>query len=194
MTAFNTLLGRSLGALMLAGCAVSAQADAIDVSFSGQLAYQHDVVHIDFGIASATDLRVWTDSWLAGTHFDPVLALFSSQGALLSLSDDANNPNPAVAAGQGALDAGLLLPHLAAGRYRVTISDAANYPSGATFGDGFMLDGSAPLAYGSNGQPGGAWSMHFGVALALPVPEPTTAALLLAGLLCVAFLASRRQP
>jgi len=193
MTSFKTLLGRSLGALALAGCALSAQADAIDFSFSGQLAYQHDVVRIDFGIQSATDLRVWTDSWLAGANFDPVLALFSAEGALLSLSDDANNPNPAVDAGQGALDAGLLLPHLAAGRYRVTISDAANYPNGATFGDGFMLDGSAPLAYGSSGQPGGAWSIHFGVAQAMPVPEPTTSALLLAGLLCVGFLISRRQ-
>ena len=191
MISFKTLLGRSLGALALASCALSAKAEVIDFSFSGQLTNQHDVVRIDFGIQSATDLRMWTDSWLAGANFDPLLALFSSQGALLSLSDDPNNPNPPVDAGQGALDAGLLLPNLAAGRYRVTISDAANYPNGSSFGDGFMLDGSAPLAYGSNGRPGGAWSIHFGVAQA--VPEPTTTALLLAGLLCLGFLVSRRQ-
>ena len=58
MTSFKTLLGRSLGALALASCALSAKAEVIDFSFSGQLTNQHDVVRIDFGIQSATDLRM----------------------------------------------------------------------------------------------------------------------------------------
>lgn len=198
---------RGLTALALAAAAValSAGAQAADFNFSGQMVYNNDVVQVDFNLAAAADVRLWTDSWQGGLNFDPQIALFGAGTQLLTQNDD----DDSLAPGQGFFDAGLALTQtggtqLAAGHYRLTLTASANDPVGPMLANGFTLGGQPPVLISAwnqpgyninaNDQKGGVWQLHLtGVDQAAVVPEPTTSALLLAGLLCVGFLATRRQ-
>jgi hypothetical protein len=190
-------LHRGLTALALASAAVAAQADAF--TFSGQARHHNDVVRIDFRLSAASDVQLWTDSWQSGLNFDPLLAVFNPL-TLIALNDD----DDTVAGGQGYFDAGLALPQLAAGRYRLTLTAAPNAPIGTAWADGFAFDGQAPIAMAkwdqpsrdinANDQKGGYWQLHLnGVTQAAVVPEPTTLALLLAGLLAVIRITRRTR-
>ena len=193
MTNFITRTARGLGALALASCALAAQADTTDSSRSGQLASQIDLATLEFDVSTSSDLRIWTDSWQSGANFDPLLSLFDQGGQLLALGDDVDGPFPQVDAGQGMLDAGLLLTDLAAGHYSLVVSASPNYPLGGMLVDGFTFDTETPVAFGGAGRPGGQWSVRFSLSDAAPVPEPATLALMLAGLLSVGFAAQRRR-
>ncbi len=190
-------LRRGLAALALASTAVAANADAF--TFSGQARHHNEVVRIDFRLSTAADVRLWTDSWQSGLNFDPQMAVFNPL-TLIARNDD----NDAVAFGQGFYDAGLVLTQLAAGRYRLALTAAPNDPVGPAWADGFAFDGQAPIAIAkwdqpsrdidANDQKGGFWQLHLnGVTQAAVVPEPTTLALLLAGLLAVIRLTRRTR-
>jgi len=190
--------------LVIAAAALSAlsafSAQAADFSFSGQLVYNTDVVLLDFTLAQAGDVTLWTDSWQSGLNFDPVLGLFSG-GALLQVIDD----NDGTIANAGYYDSGALLSNLAAGSYRLTLGAAANEAVGPTLADGFALDGSTPIKLvdwnqpsydiNANDQKGGIWQLHLtGVEQAAVVPEPAHWALLLGGLLVLGARFRARQP
>lgn len=192
----HTLLSRrSLAAFALACSALGAHAS--EFSFSGLAQYHTDVVRIDFQLAASSDVRLWTDSWQAGLNFDPLLALFNPL-SLVAFNDD----DDSVAAGQGYYDAGLAMTQLAAGRYRLTLSAAPNEPVGPAWADGFAFDGQTPIRIArwdqpsrdidANDQKGGFWQVNLsGVSQAAVVPELSTLALMLGGLLAVTRLSRK---
>nr|WP_316639755.1 DVUA0089 family protein [uncultured Roseateles sp.] len=190
-----------LAALTLA--ALSAQ--AADFAFAGQAGYNTDLVQVSFSLdADSAGVMVWTDSWKSGLNFDPVVAVWAKTAGgytLLSEVDD----DDSIGAGQGAFDAGLQFGALAAGQYRVTLAAAPNYARGGTLAAGFAFDGQTPVALAdwtqpsnnpnTNDQKGGYWSLHLsGVSQAAAVPEPSSWALLVAGLaLCLPAVRRRKR-
>ena len=183
----NLTLARSAAVITLALASLSAQADVAAFSQSGTFAFDSDVHSFNLDVDSASDLRLWTTSHAAG-QLDPVLAFFDIRtGALLSLSDDVDSPFAQVDPTQGALDAGILITDLAPGRYQVAVSLSPNLPSGSAWADGYLLRTSAGLAVTSG------WSVQVALTNAAPIPEPTTTALLLAGLAALGWLARRRS-
>ena len=183
----NLTLARSAAIFTLALASLSAQADLAAFSQSGRFAFGSDVQSFNLDVDSASDLRLWTTSYAAG-QMDPVLAFFDLRsGALLSLSDDVDSPYAQVDPTQGTLDAGILITDLSPGRYQVAVSLSPNLPAGSTWAEGYMLRSNAGAAVDSR------WSVQVALTNAAPIPEPTTTALLLAGLATLGWLAARRR-
>jgi len=191
---------RSLAAATLGFAALAAQ--AADFTFSGQFSHNTDVVQIDFSLNNSQAVTLFTDSWKSGLNFDPTLGLYDAQHAWLQTIDD----NDGSFAGPGYFDAGAVLPTLAAGHYRLTLSLAGNDPIAGAKSIGFTLDGTSPVALADWVQPsadintgdqkGGYWSVHLnGVdqAAIAAVPEPGSVALMLAGLAGLAGLKLRQR-
>ncbi|QDQ26642.1 PEP-CTERM sorting domain-containing protein [Chitinimonas arctica] len=184
-------------ALALAFGAASA-AQAADFSFSGDIAYHNDVIQIPFTLTSdATNVKVWTDSFLNGVNFDPITAVWNqATGALVGQNDDNGN----IAPGQTRFDSGLVFSSLAAGEYIFTIATYNNFATGTNINQGFKFDHDAPIALSAWNQPanhpgmGSHWNVHLtGVDGATPpVPEPETYAMLLAGLGLLGAVARRK--
>ena len=141
----------------LLGFATISQASTF--TFSGNIANHNDIVRVDFSLANnATNVRVWTDSFLAtgptqtgpGTNFDPITALWNSDtNARLVQNDD----NPFIAPGQTYYDSGFSLPTLAAGNYFFTMATYANFSNGENFLSGFRYDNQTPIAIANFNQP-----------------------------------------
>lgn len=181
----------------------SLSAQAADFNFSGQIVYNTDVVQIDFTLASAGDVTLWTDSWQSGLNFDPVLGLFGGANqALLQVIDD----NDGTIANAGYYDSGAVLSQLAAGTYRLTLGAAANDAVGPLLANGFALDGTTPIKLvdwnqpsydmNANDQKGGLWQLHLSgaaVQQAAVVPEPGIWALMFGGLLALGVLRARQS-
>ena len=189
MTALHTLT-RGLAALALASASLAAQAFSVTLNFDGNLATTAEVDNFSFSISARSDVLVWTDS--ATANFDPFLALFSrGNGALLAVSDDIDNPEPQVSPNQTALDAGLRLTDLAAGSYRVAISQSPNLPLGS-WAEGYSLTAQDGVATGTRNE----WSVTISITEAAPlpaVPEPATWAFMLAGLAGLGAVARRHS-
>ena len=192
---------RHLTALALVTAGIGAQ--AADFSFAGNLVFNTDVVQFSFSVAAPGDVRLWTDSWLAGLNIDPTLALFDSGLNHLLTGDDSPDPT-ALLPGQGGYDATLTLGALAPGVYRLALSASGQDALGPTLGNGFSLDGSTPIAIAqwnqpsydlnTNDQKGSFWQLHIdGVDQASVVPEPAGWALMLGGLTGLVALARRRR-
>ncbi|GCL65292.1 DVUA0089 family protein [Pseudaquabacterium pictum] len=185
MNALHTF-ARTAAAATLALASLAAQADVARFSQTGQFAFSSDVHSFNLDVDTASDLRLWTTSF-AGGQGDPLLAVFDiASGGLLSLGDDVDNPYGQVDPTQGSLDAGIVITDLAPGRYQVAVSLSPNLPVGSTWAEGYKLRTSQGLPIGSR------WTVQVALTNAAPIPEPTTTALLLAGLATVGWLARRR--
>lgn len=198
----RTHLPRLAGALLLSCASLAAQ--AADFSFNGQLALNTDLARVDFTLASDGSISLWTDSYRDELNFDPLLAVFNASGQLVAFNDDAAT----LRASQSGFDAGMESVALAAGQYSAYVGASFSLgdpPAGASLAQVFDFSGITPAAIGQWDQPsyspnlplsqkGSAWSLHLeGVSQAAAVPEPTTYALMLAGLLAVGWLALRNR-
>lgn len=180
---------------------VSSYANAADFTFDGNITYHNDVVRIDFTLNDdATDVKVWTDSFMDATNFDPITALWNAAtGELLMQNDD----NDGIAPGQTYYDSGFALPTLAAGDYFFTVATYPNFALGSNIADGFTYDGVTPILLSNWDQPashfnmGTYWRVNLeGVDSAAgpsPVPLPGAVWLLGSGLLGVFGMSKRKK-
>ncbi len=180
---------------------VSSYANAADFTFDGNITYHNDVVRIDFTLNDdATDVKVWTDSFMDATNFDPITALWNAAtGELLMQNDD----NDGIAPGQTYYDSGFALPTLAAGDYFFTVATYPNFALGSNIADGFTYDGVTPILLSDWDQPashfnmGTYWRVNLeGVDSAAgpsPVPLPGAVWLLGSGLLGVFGMSKRKK-
>ena len=191
-------------AALLAGTFSSAQ--AADFTLTGTLPGLKDVAGYEFALAATTSgVALWTDSTSA--TFDPILTVFKNVGGdwlFLDQNDD-HGTAPfnlaetefAGATGQSIGDSTLNFASLDAGRYRVYVSAYSNFALadikpgeliGTSLSLGWSYVGSDPLnasySLRANNLPS--------APAAVPVPEPATWGLLLAGLGAVG-VARRRQ-
>lgn len=193
-------------AVLAAALSLVTAARAADLNVAGNLVYNTDVVRIDFTLAATSGVTLWTDSWTAGLNFDPELALYDASFALIEVGDD--TPDPAqLLPGQGGYDSQLRIASLGAGTYHLALTASGNDPLGPTFAAGFSLAGTPPIAISfwnqpsydvnRNDQKGTAWNVHLdgvtSVSAVSPIPEPSTCALLAAGLGGIFVLARRRR-
>jgi hypothetical protein len=172
----------------------ASNAHAANFSLSGNIAFQKDVVQIDFSLANAvSDVKLWTDSWTSGLNFDPSTAVWKRSGADYSLLADVDDDDT-VAPGQGFYDSGIVFSSLAAGDYRLTLVAASNLAQGSLLSQGFLFDNQTAIALtdwnqpsydpNKNDQKGGFWRANFsGVDQVSAVPEPASALLLALGLI-----------
>ena len=117
-------LARSCAASVLMTSALSAP--AADFTFSGNVSLNTDIVEITFGVnTDATDVKVWTDSFLSGVNYDPITALWHKVGSDYVLIAE-NDDDDTVAPGQTYYDSGFTLASLAAGDYLFTVAAFPN--------------------------------------------------------------------
>ena len=171
----------------------AASANAASFTFTGNLENRNATTHFDFSLANiSTNVRAWTDSFLSGVNFDPIIAIWQQVGSDYQLVGQ-NDDNPSVAAGQTYYDAGMTFASLAAGNYRVTVAPFNNFANGTLFSQGFQYDSQAIQSHGR----GTFFRVNIdGVDSASPVspvPEPETYAMLLAGFGLMAGIARRRK-
>jgi hypothetical protein len=179
-----------LTAALLLGSAPTAQ--AVTFHFTGDLFEHNEIISLPFTLDDeVSDVRLWTDSFLDGVHFDPIAALWNDDGSLIDWNDDNPSIHPAT---QTFGDAGLLLTSLAAGDYFLTVTAEGNSPLGNLFTDGFLLDTDIPTALDAGST---AWSLWLTAAPPVSggagVPEPSLPALLAIGALA-AYTLRRRPP
>jgi hypothetical protein len=130
---------------LLAGLLFHAPAGSVaeyEQSYNGHIELHNQVEYHSIPIyAGQGDLRVWTDSYLHGANFDPIITLWHN-GVLVAMNDDDQTVNPLY---QTMRDAGLVLFKLPMGTYVVTITAYPNFPRTGRIGDGFAYDSQAPL-------------------------------------------------
>lgn len=124
----------------------SAPAHAANFSYTGTLDNPNDFQSFFFTANGASTVNLRSYSWAGGTNaagtaiaaggFDPILSLFDSTGALIQTVDDGPDPVPADPATGLAYDTNFSQA-LAAGNYRVVISQFSNFAIGPNFSDGF---------------------------------------------------------
>lgn len=136
-----------LALAMTAIITANATAGMVTTEYSGSIVYQTDKVAFDIVLTEAlTDVKIWTDSYLDGVNFDPIISLWSktSTGATL-LGEDDDTYYPEYFTGQTDGDAGLMFPYLAAGKYMIYVAVYDNFAVSENWLDGFMLDGDTPV-------------------------------------------------
>lgn len=129
----RTVRGAVGGLVLLGGMASAA---AADFSFTGNLLVGRQVQFFDFTLAADATVNIRTFHFAGGTNaagttfpaggFDPALSLFNATtGTLVAFNDDAFSFDSGIS---GAL---------AAGSYRLALTQFANFPFGPNLSNGF---------------------------------------------------------
>lgn len=156
-------------------------ANAALMNFDGYLSDYDDVIITEFIVSSDQMVSAWTDSFDSGLNFDPITALWASDGSFIAQNDDNDTINPLT---QTYYDSGIQ-QFLTAGTYYFTVSVFDNFANESLN----ILSGTSPFDGGCNGctsGPGLYYSQWFdGIESAIvtnDIPEPTSIALLALGL------------
>jgi len=182
------------------------QAEAADFSFTGSFVGVNDVQFFDFSVGTLSDVTLRTWSYAGGLNaagqsiarggFDPILALFSlPTGALIGQNDD-GGANVAPDAVTGARFDTFLTVSLAAGDYRVSVMEYANFAFGPNLSNGFTNGGIPDFFDVTGNQRTNNWAfdvLNVNSAVAGGVPEPSTWAMMLIGFAGLAFVSRRRE-
>ena len=170
---------------VLLSFALPASADTV----SGTIVNHNDVVQIPITIATGTDMTIWTNSFGSG-GFDPIVTLWFG-GSLVGYNDDYLSP---VDPSQGYLDSVLQLAGLAPGSYVLTVTSFNNFPNGSLLSEGFRHDGAEPTPIEQWWTQGsGTYNVHWTFGPVSSIPEPSSIAMLLAGIGIVALKRGRRR-
>ncbi len=130
---------------------VTGSANAALFHFTGEIENHNDVIYTYFTVGSdATNVRVWTDSYMNGVNFDPITAVWKADGTLVGENDDNASINPST---ETRFDSGLVFSSLAAGNYIFTVATYNNWAKGNTLAQGFTFDNQAPIALENWDQP-----------------------------------------
>ena len=165
---------------------ISSLSHAALINFTGELASISDFTITEFTVNTDSQVRGWTDSFRSGVGFDPIVALWSSDGSWLLTVDDNSSINPAT---QTYYDSGFSR-ELSAGTYFFTMSIFSNFPdqSGNVLISNPFTGSGGPLMDGQYS----VWLDGVDTAQTTTseaVPEPSTLAILALGMI---GLASRR--
>lgn len=188
-------------ALLLALAPGWAGATPMAWTFAGTFAQDDEVQLFTFTLPGPALVTLRTTSYAGGTDalgntvprggFDPVLAVFDTVGTLLAQDDDGGADVPADALTGATFDSFLLLV-LAAGDYTLALAQFDNLALGPTLADGFERSGQGAFTTGFgcpdaqpsfndvSGVAGCGRTGAFSVDVLAEIPEPASAALLLA--------------
>lgn len=144
-------------AVFTAAISCSAVAQAANVSFTGMFTQDDNVQLVSFSLGAATDVTIRTWSYAGGINaagnviaaggFDPVLALFSPTGALLTQNDDGLGVDIDLST-FGSYDA-LITRMLQPGSYTVSLAQSSNFARGPNLSDGFSRAGEGNFTGGA---------------------------------------------
>jgi len=129
-------------------CLFTGSVNAALMNFDGYVSDYDDTVITQFTATSDQTVRAWTDSFESGTNFDPITALWASDGSFITQNDDNDNINPGT---QTYYDSGFE-QFLTAGTYYFTISVFDNFADASLN----ILSGPSPFSGGCNGCTSGA--------------------------------------
>ena len=197
-------------------------AQAEDFSFSGNFNRDDDVQLFTFEVGSTSNVILRSWSYAGGVNaagqniarggFDPILALFDSSGAKINENDDGDSNVPTDLSGSN-FDV-FLTSTLASGTYTVSVMQYDNFSAGDNLSAGFERAGQgnftavpefsgcgAPMFNDVSGGDFCARDSHWafdilnvqGATQVTPIPEPTVAAMMLAGLAGIAWRKKRHS-
>jgi hypothetical protein len=185
---------------------------ASTVSYTGSFTSDDQVQLFDLTLPSTSDVTLETLSYgggvnangqiIAGGGFEPLFSLFSGSGVFLGASGaNGSCPPQNVDSATGlCADALLMQSGLAAGSYKVALTEFFNVANGPTLADGFLEQGAGNFTGATCGVPGASFldetcaqrTSNYAVDISTSpstsaVPEPASMWLILPGAALILF-------